>query len=153
MFLSWGFVQNVLLYDPMDSFDLSGTEAREVTGKDNKKGRAWGPEIKSRNLFSAERTNEPLQIGAELSVEPIAKEVTTPPPTMPVITLSGIIYDTDGSYKAFIKVGDNPVTGVHVGDMFRGVSVLKIEERKVELMWNGKDISLKLKSSPLTKKR
>lgn len=150
--LSWNFVQRVLLYDPAEGYAQSGqaTEANKTPEAKHKK--AWGREIKDRNLFNPNRETSAVAREVEAPSQ-VARDVVVFPDTMPVVTLSGIIENPDGSYTAYIKVGDNPLSGVRVGDLMHEISVNGIVERRVELDWRGNSISLSLKGSPLMKKR
>ncbi len=154
--LSWNFAERVLLYDPAEGFAQSGqaTEASEAPGAVHKK--AWGREIMDRNLFNPNRktSRETNTVTREVEApQQIARDVVVAPEPMPVVTLSGIIKNPDGSYTAYIKVGANPLSGVRVGDLMHEISVNGIEERRVELDWRGNSISLSLQGSPLMKKR
>ncbi len=157
--LSWNFTWKVLLYDPREGLRESGQaiEAGEADEAEYKK--AWGREIKDRNLLSPSRqtsneenTGTKVQRGTENTQNAGRDEQVTVEP-MPEVILSGIIKNPDGSYTAYIKVGENPVSSVRVGDLMHAVSVKVIKERHLELDWKGNAISLSLKGSPLMEMR
>ncbi len=150
--LSWNFVQRAVLYDPAKGLAQSGqaTEASKVPKAVHKK--AWGRAIKDRNLFNPNRQTSAVIKEVEAPRQ-VARDVVVRPEPMPAVTLSGIIKNADGSYTAYIKVGNNPLSGVRVGDLMHEISVDEIEERHVELSWRGKSLSLSLQGSALMKKR
>ena len=132
-----------------------GLAKEQKAAAEDSHGKAWGPDIKNRNLFSQYRKAAPPRQERN-QPEPVARMVgdePVPMPPMPPITLNGIIINPDGSFTAYIKVGDNPVVGTRIGDKMHGVSVRSIQERQVELDWLGNPLTLKMQSSPLIKKR
>lgn len=149
------FTQKAVLYNPMDGIRQTGQARTQETQKNTRHKRAWSSAILKKNLFSQSRQENPV-VMVETIVEPDPVALikpASPPAPMPAISLSGIIIDPDGAYTAYIKIGKNPVAGARVGDVMHGVGVITIEERQVELEWKGASISLKMKSSPLLKKR
>ena len=150
--LSWNFVREVVLYDPMSGISQAGLAKEQEPAPEDSHGKAWGPDIKNRNLFSQYRKATP-QHQEQMQPETVGREVGDEPVPMPAITLNGIIINPDGSLTAYIKVGDNPTMGARIGDKMHGVSVMSIQERQVELDWQGSGITLKMRSSPLRKKR
>jgi hypothetical protein len=149
-FLAWDFMHKVVLYDPFA--EMGQILQAEAVSKDDEKSYrwAWGRDIAGKNLFSQERGRKPK---VEKPPEQITRPAPPRPEPLPRLTLSGIIKNPDGSLTAYIKVGENPVTGVRMGDKVYGVTVEEIEERSVKLRWREREIMLKLKSSPLFKKR
>lgn len=150
--LSWNFVREVVLYDPMSGIGRTGQAKEQEPAAEDSHGKAWGPDIKNRNLFSQYRKATPKHV-EQKQPETVARMVDDKPVPMPAITLNGIIINPDGSFTAYIKVGDNPTMGARIGDKMHDVSVRSIEERQVELDWQGNPLTLKMKSSPLIKKR
>ncbi len=150
--LSWNFIQKVVLYDPMAGVTQTGQAKQQESVAATSHKRAWGRDIKEKNLFSQQRKPTPVRMD-EQAPEPVGRTEVRPPEPMPAIILNGIIINPDGSYTAYIKVGDNPTMGARVGDVMHGISVITIEERQVELDWQGNGLTLKMKSFPLIKKR
>ncbi len=150
--LSGNFIREVVLYDPMDGISRGELAKEQEAAAEDSHGKAWGPDIKNRNLFSQYRKTSPPRQEPN-QPEQVARTVDNKPVPMPPLILNGIIINPDGSFTAYIKVGDNPVVGTRIGDKMYGVSVRSIQERQVELDWQGNLVTLRMKSSPLIKKR
>ena len=113
---------------------------------------AWDESIRDKNIFSPDRKAGPAK--RELQQSDITRTApVTAPVQMPSVSLSGIILNPDGSFTAYLRIGDKPATGMREGDMNSGIVAEKIEERAVTLMWEDKSFTIKLQSSPLMKKK
>ncbi len=150
--LSWNFIHRVVLYDPMAGITQTGQAKQQENAVAASHKKAWGKDIKEKNLFSQQRMPAPVRRVGQ-APEPVGRTPVRPPEPMPAIILNGIIKNTDGSYAAYIKVGDKPTMGMRIGDVMHGVSIITIEERQVELKWQNNKLTMKMQSSPLIKKR
>lgn len=140
--LLWNFYREVVVYNPIEDI-----EKTELIRKDKIRTRtafrhAWGKEIVEKNPFSRLRKHsvttlqEPV-VGTE-EPQPVKE------PKRLVLKLSGIILNQFGEYVAYIQKGREAARPLRKGDVFDGILVVDIQQRAVELLWNGQEIRLSM---------
>lgn len=147
IFFMWEFVAKALLYDPYEGVQTERVEQDKQNGTSTGYKEAWGPEIRSRNLFSEGRSySAPVRLpsrGEEVVVE-------TPKAPKPEIKLSGIIKNQYGEYVAYMKIGKGSSVSVRKGDVIKDVTILDITERDVTIKWMDEEKTvLTLSNKPL----
>ena len=80
--LSWNFVREVVLYDPMSGISRTGLAKEQEATAEDSHGKAWGPDIKNRNLFSQYRKDAPPR-HEQNQPEPVARMVDDEPVPVP----------------------------------------------------------------------
>lgn len=147
VFFTWDFVTKALLYDPYE--DTQGAQVTQLAKTQEAGGykEAWGPEIRSRNLFSEQRSySAPIrQVERPSNIDTPA----VPKPEKPEIKLSGIIKNQYGEYVAYMKIGAKQSVSVRKGDVVKDVTILDITERDVTIMWMDEKSVLTLSNKPL----
>ncbi|MFA4830539.1 MAG: hypothetical protein WC855_01410 [Thermodesulfovibrionales bacterium] len=136
--LSVDMYKEAIIYNPLESVEISGREA----ANNGKKAlpvfeAAWGREIVDNNLFSS--TRSPVQ-----PPPPQPQGKAAEPPKRPDMNLKGIILDQFGEYVAYIEKDKVKAVPVRKGDRFDDVEVVDVQQKSVELRWNEENILLSL---------
>ena len=142
-FEGWVFVNDALLYDPLEGFSTKG--ASSIVNSTHGGGivNSWGDEILSGNLFSQDRAfNKPKSDATSQSLPPIA----LPPPEKPKIDLNGTILNQHNEYVAYIVINKGAMMQVRKGDAVDDLSIIDIRERALDIAWNNEVIKLELKN-------
>lgn len=145
--LSVDMYKEAIIYNPLESVEISGREA----ANNGKKAlqvfeAAWGREIVDNNLFSS--TRSPVQPKPQ-QLQGKAAE----PPKRPDMNLKGIILDQFGEYVAYIEKDKAKAVAARKGDRLDDVDVLDVQQKSVELRWNEENILLSLERIKTIKNR
>lgn len=149
--LTWDFMERALMYDPMSEMADSSVESVAQEAQADQYEAAWSPIIKSKDIFSKDR-------GQAIAMPslPVLQQSMQQPKVVdlkaPNITLSGIISDNFGDMVAYISINDGKGIGVRKGDMIGGIKITGITPTTVDLSWQGRTYTLKLKTESLFKR-
>jgi len=112
---------------------LQKTEGKKITRKSNY------AVIKSKNVFSPERTDVPKDSAAEAQSTP---DIRIEPP--PQLSLKGIVQDIDGEFTAYLTMNNEEARPVHVGERIDNLKVVSITMTDVTIRWFEQEIKLTL---------
>lgn len=147
LFFAWEFVTKALIYDPYEGAQSDRVEQDKQDGKAAGYKESWGPEIRSRNLFSEDRSySAPVR---QPKRDDNIQTSDAPKPIKPEIKLSGIIKNQFGEYVAYMKIGKGSSVSARKGDVIKDITILDIAERDVTIKWMDEKSVLTLSNKPL----